>query len=255
MAMTEASSQSAALSVEKSALPRHVAIIMDGNGRWAEARGLPRVEGHRQGLATLRKIVSHAGDRGIEFLTLYSFSSENWRRPIAEVSFLMGLLQRFVQKDLSELCSANVRVSVIGERDSLAPDIRQLLEHAEETTKHNTGMVLIVAFNYGARNEIMRSVQAIASDVANGKINPEDMTEEMISQHMDTAEYPDPDVIIRTSGEERLSNFLLWQAAYSEFVFRDELWPDFTPAGFDACIEDFLSRNRRYGGLREKVVG
>ncbi len=255
MAITEASVQSAAPSASKTALPRHVAIIMDGNGRWAQARGLPRVEGHRQGLVTLRKIVHHAGERGIEYLTLYSFSSENWSRPAEEVSFLMGLLQRFVQKDLSELCAANVRVRVIGERESLSSDIRKLLEHAEETTRNNTGMVLIVAFNYGARDEITRSMRTVACDVAQGRLRPEDVTEEMITARLDTAEFPDPDMIIRTSGEERLSNFLLWQAAYSEFVFRDELWPDFTPAGFDACIEDFLSRNRRYGGVSETAVG
>ena len=233
-------------------IPRHVAIIMDGNGRWATSKGLPRVEGHRKGLQTLREIVKHAVERQIEILTLYSFSSENWQRPNEEVSFLLGLLRHFVDKDLDELHSANILIRVIGDRENLSDDILQLLRRVENLTQKNTGMMLIVAFNYGGRNEIVRSIQGIVKEAVEQNLNIKDICEQLVSNRLDTSAIPDPDLIIRTSGEKRLSNFLLWQAAYTEFVFRDELWPDFTPLIFDEAIIDFQSRERRFGGTGTK---
>ena len=235
-------------------VPQHVAIIMDGNGRWAAARGLPRVEGHRRGVEALRKTVRAAGDMGIRCLTIFSFSSENWQRPASEVRDLMGLLRLFIRKDLAELHSNGVRVRVIGERDSLDPDIRRLLEEAEELTRANTNLLLVVAFNYGARDEIARAVQRIAANVASGAVKPDAITEEMIGQHLDAPEIADPDLIIRTSGEQRLSNFLLWQAAYSELVFTPVYWPDFDRAALEAAIEEYRRRERRFGGLAARTA-
>ncbi|UES50831.1 isoprenyl transferase [Roseibium aggregatum] len=234
-------------------MPRHVAFIMDGNGRWATARGLPRTEGHRQGLAALRKVIRHAGRVGIETITIYSFSSENWNRPQAEVSFLMGLLRRFVQRDLSELHEANVRIRIIGGRSDLEPGILALLKEAEDLTRHNTGLNLVVAFNYGARSEIVRAAQELAAKVQAGDMQPAEITEDAITAALDTSGLPDPDLIIRTSGEMRLSNFLLWQAAYSEFYFCDLYWPDFDEVAFDKALSCFCSRERRYGGLDAKA--
>ena len=234
-------------------VPRHVAIIMDGNGRWAAARGLPRVEGHRRGVEALRKTVRAAGEIGIACLTIFSFSSENWQRPASEVRDLMGLLRIFIRKDLAELHANGVCVRVIGERDNLDPDIRRLLEEAEQLTCGNTNLLLVVAFNYGARNEIARAVRRIARDVASGAVNPEAITEEMIGRHLDAPDLSDPDLIIRTSGEQRLSNFLLWQAAYSELVFSPVYWPDFDRATLEAAIEEYLRRERRFGGLAAKT--
>ncbi|WP_206682755.1 isoprenyl transferase [Chthonobacter albigriseus] len=242
-------SEAISMATAPTGLPRHVAIIMDGNGRWARSRGLPRFEGHRRGVQTLRDIVRHAGRIGIDYLTLYSFSSENWSRPAEEVRELMSLLKHFVRRDLAELAANNVRVRVIGERDDLAPDIRALLEEAETKTTRNTGLTLVVAFNYGARNEIARAVRRVAADVAAGRLPAESVTEDAISQRLDTAGIPDPDLILRTSGEQRLSNFLLWQAAYSEFVFVPAYWPDFTADEFDRAIDEFLGRERRFGGV------
>ena len=235
-------------------VPQHVAIIMDGNGRWAAARGLPRVEGHRRGVEALRKTVRAAGDMGIRCLTIFSFSSENWQRPASEVRDLMGLLRLFIRKDLAELHSNGVRVRVIGERDSLDPDIRRLLEEAEELTGANTNLLLVVAFNYGARDEIARAVQRIAANVASGVVKPDAITEEMIGQHLDAPEIADPDLIIRTSGEQRLSNCLLWQAAYSELVFTPVYWPDFDRAALEAAIEEYRRRERRFGGLAARTA-
>ena len=240
-------SNSTAVNISKP--PDHVAIIMDGNGRWAQKKGLPRVEGHRKGLETLREIVKHAVQREIKFLTLYSFSSENWRRPSDEISFLLGLLKRFVNNDLAELHSANIRIRVIGERTSLSDDILTLLHKAENLTKGNSGMVLVVAFNYGSRNEIIRGIRGLLIEVSKKGRQLDEINEQLFADILDTSGIPDPDVIIRTSGEKRLSNFLLWQAAYAEFVFRDEFWPDFTPTAFDEALEDFRCRERRYGGL------
>jgi len=234
-------------------LPRHVAFIMDGNGRWATSRGLPRTEGHRQGLEALRNMIRHAGKVGIEVVTIYSFSSENWSRPETEVSFLMGLLRRFVQRDLSELHDANVRIRIIGKRGDLEPGILKLLQEAEELTRANTGLELVVAFNYGARDEIVRAARTLAQKVAAGEIRPEQVTESALSEELDTGGLPDPDLIIRTSGEMRLSNFLLWQAAYSEFYFCDLLWPDFDAAAFNKALDCYGARERRYGGLSAKA--
>jgi undecaprenyl diphosphate synthase len=234
-------------------VPRHVAIIMDGNGRWAAARGLPRVEGHRRGVDALRKTVRAAGEMGIACLTLFSFSSENWQRPPSEVRDLMGLLRRFIRNDLAELHASNVRVRVIGERTDLDPSIRRLLEEAEDLTVNNDGLVLVVAFNYGARDEIARAVRRIAEDVASGKLTPDAVTAELVGSRLDAPDLSDPDLIIRTSGEQRLSNFLLWQAAYSELVFTTLCWPDFDRAALEAAIDEYRRRERRFGGLAAKT--
>jgi undecaprenyl diphosphate synthase len=230
-------------------VPAHVGVIMDGNGRWAASRGLPRIEGHRRGLEALRGAVRAAIDFGLDYLTVYSFSMENWSRPLEEVADLMGLLKRFIRNDLHDLHDANVKVKVIGRRDDLQPDIRGLLVEAEELTGANTGLNLIVAFNYGARQEIAAAARALAEDVAAGRIKPSDIDEAFFAQRLDTAGVPDPDLIIRTSGEKRLSNFLMWQAAYSEFVFLPMHWPDFDRKAFAAALAEFGSRERRFGGV------
>jgi undecaprenyl diphosphate synthase len=230
-------------------VPRHVAIIMDGNGRWAAARGLPRTEGHRRGVEALRRTVRAAGEIGIGVLTIFSFSSENWSRPAAEIRDLMGLLRRFIRHDLADLHRNNVRVRVIGEREGLAPDIRRLLEEAEDLTRGNDGLIVVVAFNYGARQEIARAAQRIAAQVAEGRLPLAAVTAELLSAHLDAADLPDPDLIIRTSGEQRLSNFLLWQAAYSELVFVPTYWPDFDRATLEGAIAEYRRRERRFGGL------
>ena len=231
------------------AAPAHVAIIMDGNGRWASARGLPRAEGHRRGVESLRKAVRFATRRGIRYLTLFSFSSENWSRPPAEVRDLMNLLRFFIRRDLAELKRSNVRVRVIGDRVRLAADIRALIEHAENDTEQNTGLQLVVAFNYGARDELVRAVRRIAAEVAEGRLAPRDIGHQSVAACLDTAGIPDPDLVLRTSGEQRISNFLLWQAAYAEFVFLPVLWPDFNDDTFEAALIEFAGRNRRYGGV------
>ncbi len=236
---------------ERADIPSHVAVIMDGNGRWAQLRGLPRQEGHRRGLEALRRTVKNAADLGIEVLTLYSFSTENWRRPAAEVSFLMTLLRHFVEKDLAELSAANVRVRVIGGREDLAPDLLRLVEHAEAATRDNTGMILVVAFNYGSRDEIVRTARRLAADVAAGRISPAAIDESSFSLRLDTGDLPDPELVIRTSGETRISNFLLWQAAYAEFVFTPVLWPDFDRAALEEALAEYRRRERRFGGLAE----
>jgi undecaprenyl diphosphate synthase len=229
--------------------PRHVAIIMDGNGRWAAARGLPRSEGHRRGVEALRKTVRAAGELGIDILTIFSFSSENWVRPPGEIRELMGLLRRFIRHDLAELHGSNVKVRVIGEREGLDPEIRRLLDEAEDLTRGNTGLVLVVAFNYGARQEIARACRRLADEVMRGALRPEAITAELIASRLDAPDLPDPDVIIRTSGEQRLSNFLLWQAAYSELVFVPIYWPDFDRAALENALAEYRRRERRFGGL------
>ena len=230
-------------------VPEHVAIIMDGNGRWAKQRGLPRTMGHRKGVDAVRETVRAAGDIGVKYLTLFAFSSENWRRPETEVSDLLGLLKAFIRRDLAELHRQNVRVKIIGDRHSLQNDILDLLIDAEETTKANTALTLIIAFNYGARDEIARAMASLARDVEQGRLRSQDITPALVTARLDTSGIPDPDLIIRTSGEERLSNFLLWQAAYSEFIFIPDYWPDFSRETFHAALETFASRNRRFGGL------
>ncbi|WP_454849335.1 isoprenyl transferase [Rhizobium binxianense] len=235
-------------------VPEHVAIIMDGNGRWAKQRGLPRSMGHRKGVETVRETVRAAAAAGIKYLTLFAFSSENWRRPEAEVSDLLGLLKAFIRRDLAELHRENVRVRVIGDRHSLRSDILGLLLEAEETTRDNTSLTLVIAFNYGSRDEIARATASLARDVEEGRLRAQDITPALIDARLDTAGIPDPDLIIRTSGEERLSNFLLWQAAYSEFVFVPEYWPDFSREIFYSALEKFASRDRRFGGLSSRAA-
>lgn len=235
-------------------VPAHVAIIMDGNGRWARARGLPRTMGHKKGVEAVREAVRTAGDLGISYLTLFAFSSENWRRPEAEVTDLMGLLKAFIRRDLADLHRENVRIRIIGEREHLRSDILPLLLEAEETTRNNTALTLVIAFNYGSRDEITRAMRKIAREVEAGRLQPQAITPELIDAHLDTAGMPDPDLIIRTSGEERLSNFLLWQAAYSELVFVPEFWPDFDRPLFMATLEKFAGRERRFGGLAASSV-
>lgn len=232
-------------------LPRHIAIIMDGNGRWACARKLPRAAGHKAGMETLRTIVRYAGSIGLPWLTLYAFSLENWSRPVEEVERLLSLLKLFIHHDLADLRNNNIRIHVIGERDSLTQDIVALLHEAETVTADNTGLNLVVAFNYGGRNEIVRAVRKIAADVAAGEIAGADINDQLLASYMDTAFMPDPDLIIRTSGEMRLSNFLLWQAAYSELSFVPCFWPDFSIADFDAAIAGFYRRERRFGTLQQ----
>jgi undecaprenyl diphosphate synthase len=229
------------------AVPRHVALIMDGNGRWAAARGLPRFEGHRRGVEALRRTVRAAVELKISYLTVYSFSVENWSRPPDEVQSLLVLLNRFIRNDLAELNANNVRVRVIGARSDLAPDIAALLREAEQVTAANAGMTLVVAFNYGARQEIASAARALAKAASAGRLNADEIDVDSISSRLDTADIPDPDLIIRTSGEQRLSNFLLWQAAYAEFVFLPINWPDFDKAALEAAIAEYAHRERRFG--------
>jgi undecaprenyl diphosphate synthase len=231
------------------AVPRHVGIIMDGNGRWAAARGLPRFEGHRRGVEAVRRSVRAAIDLGIKYLTVYSFSSENWRRPMQEVSYLMGLLKRFIRNDLAELHQNGVRVRIIGVREGLDPEIAALLTEAEELTRQNTRLTLVVAFNYGSRQEIAAAARRLAIKAAAGELDPERIDVDCLSAELDTADIPDPDLIIRTSGEQRLSNFLMWQAAYAEFVFLPLFWPDFDRDAFDQALSEYFGRERRFGGL------
>ncbi len=235
-------------------VPVHVAIIMDGNGRWAATRGLPRVEGHRRGIEAIRRAVRAAGELGIRYLTVYSFSSENWRRPAQEVADLMGLLKRFVRHDLADLHANNVRVRIIGDRDGLQPDIRALLQETEDLTRRNEGLTLVVAFNYGGRQEIARAARALAERVAAGTLAPGDIDMDRLEAALDTSGIPDPDLVIRTSGEQRVSNFLTWQTAYSEFVFIPDFWPDFDRATLEAAIDEYRRRDRRFGGLSARAV-
>ena len=230
-------------------VPRHVAIIMDGNGRWAAARGLPRGEGHRRGVEALRRTVAAAVDLGIGILTIFSFSAENWSRPLSEIRELMALLRRFIRHDLADLHRKGVRVRVIGERESLDVEIRRLLDEAEELTKNNEKLILVVAFNYGARQEIARAARRMAAAVAAGDLAVSAVTADKLASYLDAPDLPDPDLIIRTSGEQRLSNFLLWQAAYSELVFVPTYWPDFDRAALESAISEYHRRERRFGGL------
>jgi undecaprenyl diphosphate synthase len=229
-------------------LPRHVAIIMDGNGRWASARGLPRSEGHRRGVEAVRQTVKASIALGVKHLTLFSFSSENWTRPVDEVDFLFGLFRRYIRRDVADLHAAGVRVTVIGRREGLPGDIVAMFEEAEALTARNDTLELIFAFNYGARDELARAARAIARAAKAGTLDPETVDEATISSHLDTHGFPDPDLIIRTSGERRLSNFLLWQSAYAEFVFTPVFWPDFGAEALTAALEEFAQRTRRYGG-------
>ena len=235
-------------------MPEHVAIIMDGNGRWAKARGLPRLAGHRAGVEALRKTVRAAGEMGIAWLTVYAFSSENWSRPQSEITDLMGLLRLFIRRDLAELHHNGVRIRIIGERVGLQPDINALLEEAESLTAGNRGMNLVIAFNYGGRDEIARAARRIAAAVSAGELEGEAVTPEVFASYLDTGGIPDPDLVIRTSGEMRLSNFLPWQATYSELVFLPCYWPDFNGDHLSAAVDQYAARERRFGGVTARVA-
>jgi undecaprenyl diphosphate synthase len=234
--------------------PRHVAIIMDGNGRWASARGLPRTAGHKVGIDALRRAVKAASDFGIQYLTVYSFSTENWSRPKTEVTFLLELLRRFIQQDVAELHASGVKIKIIGARNDLEPSMVAMLEDAEKLTAGNSKLNLVVAFNYGSRQEIVRATQKIASAVQAGLLKADAVTIDTIHDHLDTAGIPDPDLLIRTGGEERISNFLLWQNAYTEFVFVPEFWPDFNAEIFRRALHEFSARDRRYGGVKAQTA-
>jgi undecaprenyl diphosphate synthase len=228
-------------------VPRHIAIIMDGNGRWAEARGLPRIAGHRSGAEAARRAVTAAAELGVPYLTLFGFSSENWKRSSEEIQDLMGLLRHYLRAEVAELHRKGARLKVIGDLGRLAPDILRLIEHAEEVTRDNTRITVTMALSYGGRAEIVAAVRAIAEKAASGSLAAELVDEECLSRHLFTAELPDPDLLIRTSGEQRISNFLLWQCAYSELVFLKTLWPDFSKRDLELAIDEFCGRERRYG--------
>ncbi|MEM1086117.1 MAG: isoprenyl transferase [Pseudomonadota bacterium] len=230
-------------------LPRHVAIIMDGNGRWATSRGLPRAVGHERGVEALRRTVEAAQGLGLKTLTVFSFSTENWRRPASEVSALFGLLKSYVKRDLDRLAQEGVRVRVLGTRTGLPAEIADLVELAEARTAENDAFNLCIAFNYGGREEIVRAAQAAALAAKNGLLDPDDLDEASFASFLDTSGLGDPDLLIRTSGESRLSNFLIWQCAYAELVFMDVLWPDFGGEDLREAIEIYTARERRFGGL------
>jgi undecaprenyl diphosphate synthase len=229
--------------------PKHVAIIMDGNGRWAKARGLPRTLGHRAGVNALKRTVEAASDLGLECLTVFGFSTENWRRPMAEVTELMGLVKLYVQTDLDRLAKAGVRVKILGRREGLPKDIHEIVELAEARTAGNSDFLLQVAFNYGARADLVDAARRFAEEVKAGRAEPSQLTEDLFARYLCTAEGPPVDLVVRTSGERRISNFLLWEAAYAELVFQDVLWPDYGPEALAQAIEEFRRRERRFGGI------
>ena len=233
----------------KATLPAHVAIIMDGNGRWAKQRGLPRVEGHRNGVESVRQVVRACGEVGIKYLTLYAFSVENWNRPKDEVDTLMKYLARFLKNEIGELNRSNVRLEVIGQIYRLPEFVQEQLKKTQAALAKNNGLTLILALSYGGRQEIVEGVRAIASKAKAGKLEPAEINEQIISQHLYTHQYPDPDLLIRTSGELRVSNFLLWQISYAEFVVTPTLWPDFRKAELFAALEEYTRRHRRFGGV------
>ncbi len=230
-------------------IPNHVAIILDGNGRWAKKRMMPRNYGHVQGAKTVEQICEDADGLGIKYLTVYAFSTENWNRPEEEVSLLMKLLKNYLKDCVKRANNNNMKVRVIGEKSRLSDDIRNRIEELEQSSKNNTGLNFTIALNYGSRDEIIRAVRAMAKDSAEGRLKPEEITEQMLSEYLDTAGIPNPDLLIRTSGEERLSNFLLWQMAYTEFYFTDVLWPDFNKKELIKAIEKYSQRDRRYGSI------
>jgi undecaprenyl diphosphate synthase len=228
--------------------PRHIAIIMDGNGRWARQRSRPRTFGHSEGVEALRRTVEAAGELGVTYLTVFGFSTENWRRPAEEVNALFDLLRLYVARDLDRLANEGVRVRVIGRRDGLQPDIAEIIERAEARTRENDKLNLTIAFNYGGQDEIARAARRIAEDVATGALKPEEVDVARFETYLDSAALPAPDMLVRTSGETRLSNFMLWQAAYSELVFVDVLWPDFDKSALQAAVAEYQARERRFGG-------
>jgi len=233
----------------KSSLPQHVAVIMDGNGRWAKQRGLPRIEGHRQGAESARAIIRTAGELGIKYLTLYAFSAENWNRPKDEVDALMKYLVHYLKSETSELNKNNVRLEVIGQIYRLPENVQEHLKKSITTLSKNNGLTLVMALSYGSRIEIVEAVRSIAEKAKQGRLDPADITEQVISQHLWTRSLPDPDLLIRTSGEMRVSNFLLWQISYAELVITPTLWPDFRKAQFYAALEEYARRHRRFGGV------
>ena len=237
----------APLHKETATPPAHVAIIMDGNGRWARNRSLPRTAGHKRGAEAVKTVVECAVEMGVGFLTLYGFSSENWKRPLTEVNDLMGLLRYYLRSEIAELHEKGVRFRVIGDRARLAPDIIDLIEEAERMTAGNGALTLVIAISYGSRAEIVSAAQRIAEDVAAGTLKPGQVDEGTVEERLFTAGLPDPDLMIRTSGEQRISNFLLWQVAYTEFMFVDTLWPDFSKDDFRSAIGEYQRRERRYG--------
>jgi undecaprenyl diphosphate synthase len=235
--------------IRRQPLPRHVAVIMDGNGRWAGLRGLPRIAGHREGVRAARQAVRTAGQLGIEYLTLYAFSSENWTRPAAEVGFLMRLLESSVDEELPGLIENNVRLRALGEMGTLSDGVRRSVERAVRATERNTGLTLLIALNYGGRQELIRGMRSLAARVARGELAPEAIDEPCVAATLDTAGVPDPDLLIRTSGEYRLSNFLLWQVAYTELLVLPTLWPDFSQQDLYGAVAEYQRRSRRFGGL------
>lgn len=234
---------------EDKKIPQHVAIILDGNGRWAKAKGMPRNYGHMQGAKAVEDILEVARDMGIKYLTVYAFSTENWNRPDTEVSALMTILRQYLKTSIKKSMKNNVRCRVIGERSRLSDDIRSAIEELEETTKENTGLQFTIAINYGSRDEITRAVRKIAARCAAGEISAEDITEKMISENLDTWDLPDPDLMIRTCGEQRISNYLLWQSAYTEFYYAQVAWPDFDKEQLQMALDSYGKRDRKYGGL------
>ena len=230
-------------------MPRHIAIIMDGNGRWAKKRGLPRTAGHKAGAEAFRRIANYGKTLGVQYLTVYAFSTENWKRSAEEVGGIMRLLGAYLEEGIRDMEKNHVRFKFFGDLSRLDPKLRQLCLDAEERSSVYDALQVNFCLNYGGRDEIVKATQAFARDVAEGKRKPEDLTEEILSQYMYSANVPDPELIIRPSGEMRTSNFLLWQSAYSEYVFMDVLWPDFGPEDLDAAIEEYLRRNRRFGGV------
>lgn len=237
----------AAVELDPTRIPRHVAVIMDGNRRWAKRRGLPGVEGHRRGILALREVTRAGSDLGVKIVTVYGFSTENWRREASEVSFLFDLCVYFAKNELAELNRNNVRVCIIGDWKALPDSSRNALAELQAGTAQNTGLTLNIAVNYSSRSEITRAMRAIAQDVSSGRLRPEEIDEERIASHLYTAGIPDPDLLIRPGGEHRLSNFLLYQAAYTELVMSDVFWPDFTREEFIAALRDYQQRQRRYG--------
>jgi undecaprenyl diphosphate synthase len=236
---------------EERKIPRHVAFILDGNGRWAKAKGMPRNYGHVQGAKAVEQMLFDAGELGIEYVTVYAFSTENWNRPEAEVSALMALFKKYLKSEIKTCMKNNVRSRVIGEKNRLPKDVLKVVEELEETTKDNTGLTFNIAINYGSRDEITRAVRKIASKVESGEISASDIDEQMINDNLDTGFMPDPDLLIRTCGEQRLSNYLLWQLAYTEFYFTDICWPDFNKEELEKAIDAYNHRTRRFGGLKK----
>lgn len=235
--------------MENMKVPNHIAIILDGNGRWAKAKGMPRGYGHIKGCANLEQICYDIKDLGVKYLTVYAFSTENWKRPEEEVGALMGLFKQYLKDALEDLLNDDIKIRFLGDTSMFSADLQELIAQTIETGKTRTGMVLNLAMNYGSRAEITRAAQNLAEQVKNGTLQPSDITEQMLSDHMYTYGEPDPDLIIRPSGEYRLSNFLLWQSAYSELIFMDVLWPDFTTEDLEHCLDEYAKRNRRFGGV------